>query len=89
MMGYILPVGFEQYYQYQNRIKGVKSNYNRPTSVEKVKKAYLFSIQAVLKERTSSNQASFHEQLRKQPGKDIERVYAELTGIGGNFNESA
>lgn len=88
-MGYILPVGFDQYQQYQKRIKGVKSNYNRPTSVEKVKKAYLFRIHAVLKEKAPSNQAAFHEQPRNQPGKDVDRVYAELTGIGGNFNESA
>jgi hypothetical protein len=89
LMSYILPVGLDQYRQYQERIKGVKSNYNRTTSVDKVKRAYLFSIQAILKEKTPSNHASFHEKEKLQRGKSAERVYAELTGIGGNFNECA
>lgn len=89
-MSYILPVGFEQYQQYQNRVKGIKSNDCRPASVERVKKAYLFSIQAVLKDNAPSNHSfRMEQQRRKSPGKEAEIVYAQLTGIGGIFNATA
>ncbi len=88
-MSYILPIGFDQYQQYQNRVKGIKSDDIRPAIVEKVKKAYLFSIQAVLKEKAPSNHTFLMDQRRKHPGKEAEILYAQLTGIGGNFNETA
>lgn len=39
-MGYLLPIQFTQYQEYQNRIKGVKSNYRETTKVERIKRVY-------------------------------------------------
>lgn len=81
-MGYILPVHGIQYEQYQNRIKGIKINNDRIFRVEKVKRAYLFQVEAREKETIPDNK---NTEIRKEKGAD--RIYAEVTGIGQNFNE--
>ncbi|MCQ6280940.1 hypothetical protein [Bacillus sp. EB600] len=81
-MGYIPPVQPNQYQEYQNRIRAVKSSYSRTVRVDKLKRAYLFQLEVPINKKVSPK--SKHT---KQPERDAEKVYAFLTGIGGNVNE--
>jgi hypothetical protein len=79
-MGYLLPIQYTQYQEYQNRIKRVKTNEFRTNSVDQVKRIYLaqknkFAVH-LPKNKVTRNMAV------------AEKVYADLTGIGRNFDES-
>jgi hypothetical protein len=82
-MGYILPVQYTQYQEYQNRIKGVKSSYSRTARIDKLKRTYLSQLQIPINKNI---QAKINRS--KQPAKSADKVYAALTGIGRNFNEN-
>jgi len=81
-MGYIPPVQPNQYQEYQNRIKAVKSSYSRTVRVDKLKRAYLSLLEIPINKKISAK--SKHT---KQTEINAEKVYASLTGIGGNVNE--
>ena len=78
-MGYLLPVHYTQYQEYQNRIKGVKTNDNRIFRVDPVKRVYL----------SERNKLAVYHTKNKGTGNVAEKVYADMTGIGGNFDEKA
>lgn len=77
-MGYLLPVHYTQYQEYQNRIKPLKTNEIRTKSVDRVKRIYLLQ----------KNKFVGHHPKNKVTGNmaRAEKVYADLTGIGGNFD---
>jgi hypothetical protein len=79
-MGYLLPVHYTQYQEYQNRIKRVKTNEFRTNSVDRVKRIYL----------AQKNKFAVHHPKNKVTRNMAvaEKVYADLTGIGRNFDES-
>jgi Tfp pilus assembly protein PilE len=77
-MGYLLPIQYTQYQEYQNRIKRVKTNEIRTKSVDRVKRIYLLQ----------KNKLAVAQTKHKVSGNMKEKVYADLTGIGGNFDES-
>jgi hypothetical protein len=79
-MGYLLPVHYTQYQEYQNRMKRVKTNDIRQSKVERVKRIYLSQFQ-------NNNLAQHNTRNNKDPGKRTEQVNADLTGIGGNIDE--
>jgi Tol biopolymer transport system component len=76
-MGYLLPVHYTQYQEYQNRIKQVKTNEIRTKSVDRVKRIDL----------SQKNKLTVAQTKHKVTGNMAEKVYADLTGIGGNFDE--
>jgi hypothetical protein len=78
-MGYLLPVHYTQYQEYQNRIKGVKTNDIRTARVERVKRIYL----------SERNKLAVPPTKNKSTGNKADKVYADLTGIGGSFDEKA
>jgi hypothetical protein len=77
-MSYLLPLPYTQYQDYQNRIKGVKYNYRRTMSVDKVKR---LSLSPYLNRKTAVNHTKNYK-----PGRRLEKVYAGITGIGGRFD---
>lgn len=81
-MGYILPINFYQYQHYHERIKGVKIDKFRTTGLERVKKAYLFRLDPSSEGKYPSGKRS-----RRNQENNADKVYAQLTGIGGNINE--
>jgi hypothetical protein len=78
-MGYLLPVHYTQYQEYQNRIKPLKTNDLRTVRVDRVKPIYL----------SERNKLAVHHTKNKGNGNMAEKVYADMTGIGGNFDEKA
>jgi Tfp pilus assembly protein PilE len=76
-MGYLLPIQYTQYQEYQNRIKRVKTNEIRTNSVDRVKRIYLLQ----------KNKLAIATTKHKGSENTAEKVYADLTGIGRNFDE--
>lgn len=74
-MGYLLPVYFTQYQEYQNRIKPVKPNEH--PKVESIKRIYLSQQNNLLQSKAKQ---------RKKTVNSAQQVYAEITGVGGKFN---
>jgi hypothetical protein len=78
-MGYLLPIQYTQYQEYQNRIKRVKTNEIRTNSVDRVKRIYLSQ---------ETKLAVYHSKHKVTRNKAMaDKVYADITGIGGNFDE--
>lgn len=80
-MGYLLPIHFNQYDQYQNRIMGSKP-FLQTERIEKVKAAYLFQMDPTVKDHFS-----FSKRQNKRQVTNSEKIYAEITGIGKLFNK--
>lgn len=78
-MGYLLPVHYTQYQDYQNRIKPVKTNDLRTVRVNRGKRIDL----------SGKNKSAVQNAKNKDTGDLSEKVYASLTGIGGNFEARA
>jgi hypothetical protein len=78
-MGYLLPVHYTQYQEYQNRIKPVMTNDLRTVRVDRVKRIDL----------SERNKSAVQNAKNKGAGYTSEKVYACLTGIGGNFDARA
>lgn len=81
-MGYLPPVQYTQYQEYQNRIKSVKSSYSRTVRIDKLNRIYLSQPDPQLNKKVPARLKH-----RKHPEKSAEKVYADITGIGGNFND--
>lgn len=89
-MGYILPIQFDQYAQYQNRIEGKLKKPLRRTQVDRVKQAYLDPMNLAIKKEPVPYYFRKQPNDRKptvQPGQKRKRIYAEITGIGRLFDE--
>ena len=77
-MGYLLPIQYFQYQDYQNRIKPVRTNDRQTARVDRVRRVYLSQNKNLnMKPQIISSQ---------QAEKNNEKVYAELTGVGTRFD---
>lgn len=79
-MGYILPINNEQSIQYVNRKTSYKSNYIELNHITKP------SLNTQFNHHQSSSQKR-SQLLSKRQELIVEKVKAELTGIGMLFNE--
>lgn len=80
-MGYILPIQFDQYAQYHNRVESKGEKPVQKLQIEKVKNAYLAPVKLTIKNKTTLP-AYFYRKNRPCTEQTAARVYAEITGIG-------
>lgn len=81
-MSYILPVQFDQYTQYQNRVDRKTKKAVTAVQMNKVRKAYLLPLDFSAPKQTTS----YYKKQTKQQNKPADKVYADITGIGRLFN---
>lgn len=90
-MGYILPVPFYQYQDYQQRVTPEKQN---PYFIERPYKVILnSSYKNIEKEedihfKYSNRSNELHMPRLTHKSHKNEKIYSELTGKGKHFNES-
>lgn len=81
-MSYILPVQFDQYSQYQNRVGGKPKKTVTAVQMDKVRKAYLLPLDLSYQKQTTPD----YKKQTKQQNHPADKVYAEITGVGRLFN---
>lgn len=89
-MGYILPVPFYQYQDYQQRVIPKKQN---PYYIERPYKVILNSSHKNIENQEdyfkyNSRSAELHMTKQTHKARNNEKIYSELTGKGKHFNES-
>lgn len=90
-MGYILPVPFYQYQDYQQRVTPEKQN---PYYIERPFRVLLNSTHKNIEKREdiffkyNHRPAALHIPKTTHKSRQTEKIYADLTGKGQRFNES-